>query len=52
MDERVRIVLPQPVPVGFVGLGDRIVGALGAATKTVKDDEENRQGLHEKIYIT
>jgi hypothetical protein len=37
---------PELFPVGFFGLEDGIVGAIGAATETVEDDEEDGRDFH------
>jgi hypothetical protein len=49
MNQGMRIFLPQAVEIGFAGLGNGVVGTLRAATEAVENDEENRQGFHEKI---
>ena len=52
MDEGMRILVPQLIPIRLAGLGDCVVIALRTTAKSVEDNEENRRGFHEKVYLT
>ena len=39
VDQRMRMIAPELVPIGFFGLEDGVVGPIGAATKAIQNNE-------------
>jgi hypothetical protein len=46
MDQGVRVMIPEIVPVGFLGQRDGIVGTFGTAAEAIKNDQQYRVYFH------